>query len=60
MKIVITFAKRGSDGREVYRQAVVACTLRRVEDMWMAMVARALHSRQTGERVVSISEGGYH
>ena len=61
MQIVVKYVKRGKDDAERVRQQVIP--VRRTTPgawNWQEFVSMAVFHKQEGERIVSISEGGYH
>lgn len=60
MHVVIRYAKRHDDGRELTRD--VHCKLGRTRENfnWYEAIAAAMFYMQRGERIVRISEAGYH
>ena len=56
MQVVVTFAKRGADDREVLRNEVFKSSFSAFH--W-TVVNQAMAKRLKGERVVKIAEAGY-
>lgn len=65
IKIVVKYARyQASRDRETYRQAALTIELQneaqKTLGLWATVGAQAEAGRRPGERVVSISEAGYH
>lgn len=62
MQIVVRYAKRGKDDRETIRQSVIPVRTRgpRWTFLWNEFVTIAQWHMQEGERIISITEAGYH
>lgn len=61
MSIVVRYAKRTKDNREVTREVVLP--VKRITPgnwNWQEFVAMALFHIQEGERIIAIIESGYH
>jgi len=60
MQVVIRFAKRGRDDKEIVREKIVPVkTFGTQHFNWYEAVAMAVFHVQDGERIVDIIEGGY-
>jgi len=61
MQIVMRFAKRGNDEREIIREKVIEMKAFGTQHFnWKEAVAAATFHAQPGERIIAIIEGGYH
>ncbi len=61
MKVVITYAKRDTTDREVIRKKIIVLPGPAVKSVnWDAALNAAFHNKEPGERIVQISEAGYH
>lgn len=58
MKFIVRYVRRESDSREHYRDFPIIFTTDR--SPWQAALSHAYANAKTGERIVRISEAGYH
>ncbi len=58
MKFIVRYVRRDNDDREYYRDFPVAPVTDR--SPWQAVVGHAYANAKSGERIVRISEAGYH
>ncbi len=59
MQIVVRYAKHDKTGRECIRTSTLSIPRKHPID-WTYAAAVANKGREQGERIVQISEGGYH
>ncbi len=59
MQVVVTFAKRGDDGREKTRRVIFTVKVKGDTTHWHEAVALAWIEARRDERPVAFAEGGY-